>query len=224
MPGEGGEPPLVQAEGDSVADAQQLWTGAAPDAAALRGWLARLDEGRAVTAVAAADPRQDLLGLAAPRTCFTEAQSARPLSPGAHLRAALRRGDVILTNGPWLRVSANGAEPGELASAPDGKVAVLITVLASSFVDVRELEVWVGGKRMAQAPVPTTGTPLRYRGTLRVTIDRDAAIVVILRGNRPLDPLAPGVTPFALSNPVLVDRDGDGRFGKTSARPSSPRK
>src|SRR6185436_2527693 len=106
-----------------------------------------------------------------------------------------------------------------------GKVAVTISVLASPAIDVRELEVWVGSRRAAQAPVPPTGTPLRYRGTVRITVDRDAAIVVMARGNRPLDPFVPGATPFALSNPVLVDRDGDGRFGKAPpGRPGSNKK
>ncbi|MCS6913027.1 MAG: carboxypeptidase regulatory-like domain-containing protein [Myxococcota bacterium] len=215
LPGEGGEPPLVV--GDAAAagvqlDAVALWSGPTPSAAALRAWLEQMDRSWPVPAVTGVPLRSPPLLAGSPRTCFAAPSAGGLRSAGAQLRAALRRGDLVLTNGPWLQVRANGASPGQVAAAPDGQVTVAVTVLAAGFVDVRELEVWVGSRRAAAVPVPPTGTALRYRGALRVTVDRDAPLVVVVRGNRPLGPLQPGAAPLALTSPVLVDRDGDGRY------------
>ncbi len=168
-------------------------------------------------AVGGADPRDESL-LTAPRTCYGEIQTVRALSPGMELAAAVRRGDLFVTNGPILRVTANGAAQGEIAAAPDGRVLLGITALAAPWVDLRELLVYVGSKQAARIPVPASTAPLRYQGTVPVSIDRDAAIVVVATGERPLFPLLPGARPLAFTSPLLVDRDGDGRYGAAPPR------
>jgi hypothetical protein len=224
VPGEGSSPPLVQgafpavAEADQAgADARELWSGPDPGKAqaefpaALAGWLAALSRGARDAAVAGLDPRADPLQAGLPRTCAGQVQTAQPLGPGEALRLALSRGDAQVTNGPWLRLSANGAGIGELAGAPQGKVQVSLSAWAAAHVDLREIEVWAGTRLAAKIPVPPATTPLRYRGTLPLEIDRDTAIVAVARGARPSEPGLP--LPLAFTNPVFVDRDGDGHFG-----------
>src|SRR5581483_6531880 len=127
-------------------DAWEVWSGPDPSRVAerLREMMALVQAGAALVPVAGVDPLLDPRATGGPRTCFSQAVSQRPLREGDSLRQAVRRGDVVVTNGPWLRVTANGAEPGQLASAPEGRVRLRITVLAAPAVDVRELEVWVG--------------------------------------------------------------------------------
>lgn len=228
VPGEGSAPPLVQAalptaEADlSGADARELWSGPDPQKAqaefpaALAGWLAALASGVRTTAVAGLDPRADPFQAGLPRTCAAQVQTAQPIGPGEALRLSLSRGDAQVSNGPWLRLSANGAGIGELAGAPQGRVQVSVSAWAAAHIDLREIEIWAGTRLAARIPVPAATTPLRYRGTLPLQLDRDTAIVAVVRGARPSEPGLP--LPLAFTNPVFVDRDGDGRFGPPAGK------
>jgi hypothetical protein len=59
---------------------------------------------------------------------------------------------------------------------------------------------------------------VRYKGSIELKVTDDAFVVVVVRGEQPLDPVvsraadAPPMVPFALTNPIYLDRDGDGRF------------
>lgn len=225
------QPPLVQlapAGGSALPssalpfDAWELWTGPDPTPVPerLRDYLGRVSTGLRAAAVGGADPLDEDQGLFAPRTCFGAVESARPLSAARELTTAVRGGGLQVTNGPLLRVTANGAGPGELAAAPDGKVTVEVAVLGAPWVDITEVLVLTSGGRTLRAPVPPGRVPLRYHGRLTLTIERDEALVVLARGERPLE-LFPGQKPLAFANPIFIDRDGDGRFA--GAPPPSSR-
>ncbi len=141
----------------------------------------------------------------------------------ADLVAGVReRRDVVLSNGPFLRVTAAGVGIGGLARGK--RVEVLVHVEAAPWVDVREVEIQVveagrkdvvkiGPVQVKLAPTPAGAAAADVK--VPIAVERDAAFVVIARGGAPMTPVLAGdpaeITPFAMTGAVWIDADGDGR-------------
>ncbi|MCA9574461.1 MAG: CehA/McbA family metallohydrolase [Polyangiales bacterium] len=139
---------------------------------------------------------------------------------------ALRAGRVFVTSGPFLEASIEGQLPGGRVTARDGEVLVDVEVRAPAYIDVEELQVFVGRSlvhtipirhaRPVVDPAPTAARDappiVRYQGQLRVPIERDSPVVVRVRSATPMDDFfgRRGVIPMAFTNPIFVDADGDG--------------
>lgn len=146
------------------------------------------------------------------------------------------RRDVVLTNGPFLRVSAGGQGIGGVVRGRT--VEVLVTVEAAPWVDVSEVELRLvtapkaGEKSGRDLPVQVLGPkPVALEGhrsktgqvRFRVTVDRDAAFVAIARGKRPLTPVLSGdpaeIMPYAITGAIWIDADNDGKsLGRASSQ------
>jgi hypothetical protein len=152
--------------------------------------------------------------------------------------AALRRRRVIATTGPWLDVEAaptKGATPtvgpGQSLQSDAGAVWLDITLAQTRWVRVERIRIVVGGTSGPQL-VQTIDVPADVRthqwagrvevGTtdtwIAVTADGDTAMPLELTGTYQKDRWGrPGVTPFALASPILVDVDRDGRWRRGAA-------
>ena len=91
------------------------------------------------------------------------------------------------------------------------------------------LEVFVNGSRRGK-PIDVARvarSSLRFKGSVELRVDRDAYVVVVVRGDAPLGPVVPadeGQTapvPLAIANPIYLDRDGDGRFTPPNLEPAA---
>jgi hypothetical protein len=157
--------------------------------------------------------------------------------------AAIRARRVVATSGPWLDLevaSARGATPtvgpGQLLRAR-GSAWVDITMSQARFVHVDRIRITVGaptGPVLAETvDVPAGVRTFHWAGAIPLG-DHDTWIGVTADGDTPL-PLEqtgtyqkdkwnhPGVTPFAIASPVLVDVDGDGRWKRGDADLEVPR-
>lgn len=180
-------------------------------------WFALLDWGYTYTAVGNSDSHSLVFQWAGyPRT-YVKVHEDRPeLVSEDELASALLKGRAQISNGIFAEVIVNGeGGPGDLISAPDGEVRVEVSARAAPWVDVSRVEVWSNGQLVAKGPLtpPSRQRPTyEWRDTLR--LERDAWIVVIVRGDRPLRETFPEGrgTPLAIVNPVFVDVDGDGQF------------
>jgi len=148
------------------------------------------------------------------------------VSDPATVLAALRAGRVFVTSGPFLEVSVAGSLPGDRVVAQGGEVLVDVVVRAPAYIDVEELQVFVGRTLVTTLPIrhaapvlePGTVAPgvappiVRYQGQLRVPVDRDAPLVVRVRSDTSMDDFLGrrAVFPMAFTNPIFVDADGDG--------------
>jgi hypothetical protein len=120
---------------------------------------------------------------------------------------AVRQGAATGSTGPFLDVSLGGAGPGAQASGHD--LELRVEVRAAKWVPVSELRVLVDGRTTETVPIKA-GEPQAHR----LHFERDAFVIVEVKGE-PGDvyaAVAPGFTPFAFSNPIFVDADGDGRW------------
>jgi hypothetical protein len=183
----------------------------------LADWFSLLDRGLKYTAVGGSDSHliaEQEIGY--PRTCITGPQD----EPGRALVDALkRRREAFITNGPFVRVQVGNRGLGQLAAATRGHARLDIEVRAAPWVDVKRVEVFVNGLRHGKPiDVAPSTAPVRYKDGVDLKVNQDAYVVVLVRGDQPLDPVVsrrpgfPPTTPLAITNPIYIDRDLDGKY------------
>jgi hypothetical protein len=216
---------------DGAFDAIEVWNGRNLEARSrvVDDWRALLRTGHAVTPTANTDTH-GIVGQEAgyPRTMVRVADDAHLDTWDAARTADLVRGvkglrDVVLTNGPMLRVTANGAPVGGVARGR--VVTVRAHVECAAWVDVDAVRVvrasgadtssdddpaW---KPVTLAPLPSGARAADV--TFVVHADADDALFVVATGHRPLAPVLGGderdIRPWAMTGAIWVDADGDGR-------------
>jgi hypothetical protein len=179
----------------------------------LKEWFLLLNLGRRYTAVGNSDSHRLAFNWAGwPRT-YVRVVDDRPAAASAgEVARALLAGRAIVSNGPFVHALVDGmAGPGETLRAEQGTVTLQVSVRAPRWMDVRRAEAWVNGRLVASTTRVTPGDSvirIQWEKVLRLDI------VVIVRGDRPLDVVLPGsgAKPFAFTNPIFVDIDGDGTF------------
>jgi hypothetical protein len=122
-----------------------------------------------------------------------------------------------LTTAPFVRLSVQGAAPGEVAQAPGGRARGEVSVLAAPWVSISTVTLYVDGVEARRWRVPEGEAVERFRAGFDLSFARDGFVVARVEGERPLFPVVGGsekfrVRPFALTNPVLVDVNGDRRY------------
>jgi hypothetical protein len=129
----------------------------------------------------------------------------------------VKAGQVVVSGGPFLTASIGGKGPGETAMVPGGEVAIDVVVQAPSWMNVNRLVVVSGGaevyaRDLTGADADPANPVVRFRGTIPVRATQDAWYVVHVRGPGTLEPVVPSGRPFAFTNAIFVDVDGNGRF------------
>ncbi len=137
------------------------------------------------------------------------------------LMQRIREGRSFASNGPILDlVVSDRYRPGDTLTAVDGEVAVGLEVWSAPWIEASEVRLYVNGEPREVAMRPIAHPSARYfRGDLALRLDRDAYLVAEVRGSRSLSPVVQrestdeaGVLPYALTNPIFVDVDGNGVF------------
>ena len=215
---------------DANFDALEVWNGRNIDARmkVLDDYLALLRTSHPVTAIADTDTH-GVVGQepGLPRTYVRVSKDdALDTWDAARtedlVRSVREKRDVVLTNGPFLRITANGAGIGAIAAARGGIVDVKVHVSTTAFaaVDHAELRLAGSGKMVSAAsialtPRKTIAGPFEADATFKVSASADDAFVVIVSGSRPMRPQFSGedreITPWAMSGAIWIDADGDGK-------------
>jgi hypothetical protein len=211
-------------------DAIEVWNGRSVDARTkvLADYLALLRTSHPVTAIADTDTH-GIVGQEAglPRTYVRVTKDdALDTWDAARtddlVRTVRERRDVVLTNGPFLSMSANGTGIGGIATAKNGLVVVKVHVTTAPFVVVEqaELRLAAGGKMASPAivaltPRKSSSGAMEADATFTVRATADDAFVVIVSGMRPMKPMFAGddleLAPWAMSGATWIDANGDGK-------------
>jgi len=208
-------------------DAIEVWNGRDPNARerVFADYLALLRTSHPVTPTADTDTH-GIVGQepGLPRT-YVRVEKDDSLDKWDEARTAdlvkgvnLRR-DVVLTNGPFLRVSANGAPIGGIAKPKAKKVSVVVHVECAPWVEVKTIKVVRAS--LPEAPiVKALAMKANASGaviadvTLSLDSKGDDAFVVVVEGDKPMTPVFDGdakeIAPFAMSGAIWIDADGDG--------------
>jgi len=231
---------------DARFDALEVWNGhnLGPRGRIIEDFRALLRSGHPVTATADSDTH-GIVGQEAgyPRTYVRVADDEHLEAWDAARTADLARGmkilrDVVLTNGPMLRVSANGAPIGAVARGRT--IAVNVHVESAPWLDVDTVRIvrsdgagrdddahqGAGEERRAVKLVasPKRAQVLAVDVSFTLRFDRDDAFFVVASGSRSMSPVLPQGEavdaaasgddaerlPWAMTGAIWVDADGDG--------------
>lgn len=136
---------------------------------------------------------------------------------------AVREGRSFVSTGPIVSVRANGRGTfGDVVSARRGRVDLDIVVTGAPWMDVSEVRVILNGVRREPIIVQAKpGAVVKFRDRVSLPLDRDAWVAVEVIGRSSLYPLVQqrsgdgsaenAALPYALTNPIFIDGDGDGR-------------
>lgn len=213
---------------DGTFDAVEIWSGRHTGARdrVLVDWFALLRNSHPTTPIAATDTH-GIVGQEAgyPRTYVRvakdDALDAWSTDRTAEIVKAIRETrDVILTNGPFVTVSANGQGIGGIARAGKGGVVALrVRVVTASWnavdrAELRRVRDEAPVSIVLSAPKSENGAIVR-EGTHLFKVKEDDAFVVVVNGSSTMRPVLSGdadeTRPSAVTGPIWVDADGDGK-------------
>ncbi|HYE18350.1 MAG TPA: CehA/McbA family metallohydrolase [Tepidisphaeraceae bacterium] len=181
-------------------------------------WLQLLNQGYRLPGVANTDAHHCFHDSGAIRNWVRSATDDPAAVNEMDVVRAAKRGNVVMSSGPFLDVSLDGAGPGDdLRLAGPGKLKA--RVQCPNWFDVDRVQVLINGRpdpalnfTRATHPAMFGDGVVKFDQTLPVTIKSDAHVIVIAAGeNSSTGPvMGEGDIPLAVSNPIYVDTDGDG--------------
>lgn len=170
-------------------------------------WLSFLLQGERLVATANSDSHRlgQVVGL--PRTYVRmETDQVGAFDEAAFMRA-LRAGRAYGSTGPLIDLRLGEAEIGELHAGSKGVLE--LRVHGAEWVPITEWRAYVDGALVHRAPIArgeSASLPLVFAKDAFVTVEVEGPAEGLYRD------VLPGFVPFAFSNPIFVDVDGNGRW------------
>jgi hypothetical protein len=188
----------------------------------LRDWFNLLNRGHRIAAVGNSDSHDVASEIAAIPRNYTPSSTDDPASIDvAEVAGMLRDRRVFTTTGPFVEFSVDGSPMGsEIAAATilnaAASVSVQIRVQAASWIDVSRVKVVVNGEIVETIEVAPSAGRVRLETTRTLSLNHDAWVSVLVEGDRSMAPVMHDqgrtILPLAVTNPVWVDADADGRW------------
>jgi hypothetical protein len=171
----------------------------------MRDWYALLEAGYRVTATGNSDSHKLAFHEpGVPRNLVAVADDDPARFDERAFIAAVRRGRVVVSSGPFIRLTAGGKGVGE--SVPAGEVDVSLQVDAPPWVDVDRVELVRRGEVIATWNPPFPKGPHRFEAHVKRALVKGDWILAIARGTKPMTYLyRPNARPFAFTNPIWVE-------------------
>ncbi len=140
------------------------------------------------------------------------------------------RGNVIMTNGPFLEVKIRAQESsskpqgtaGDDVVAPAGRVQLWVRVQCPNWFDIDRVQVLLNGRHSPELNFTRSSHPLlfsrevvRFEKEMKLQLKQDTHIIVATIGEEStlgpvMGPTHKEDQPVAISNPVFIDVDGQG--------------
>lgn len=188
----------------------------------MQDWFALLDRGHLVTATGNSDTHHLNYNLGGyPRNYVSVPNDDPQFVAIDDVAKGVKAHHAFLTTGPIVDFHVGAVGIGDLAPAPNGKATAEITVRAAPWISVSRVIVYVAGievKRWEIATQPTDKEPVqRFHAMYAIDVKHDTYVLVRVEGDRSLSPVVGGGTdvvvhPFALTNPIFLDVNGNGTY------------
>jgi len=127
----------------------------------------------------------------------------------------VRAQKLIVSTGPFVNFSIGEAGLGEVTTDDDGTVTLNVRVQAPLFMEVKRMTVIGNGEIVSELDISAMADEenpvLRYDSSIDVTPAVDTWYIVIVEGDNGFNPVS-GKRPFAFTNPIYVDVDGNSEF------------
>ena len=184
-------------------------------------WIGFLDSGKHVSCTGNSDSHHMTFNLGGyPRNYVAVRDVAIDKLDPAVVAAQVKAGHSFFTTGPIVDATINGKTYGEVASIAPGKPSKLdlhVTVRAANWVSVSKLTViGPGNAVLATRAIASSTRNVRFDETIELEVNRDGYAILRIDGDRPMAPNVGDsgsflVYPMAVTNPIWIDRDGDGK-------------
>ncbi len=200
--------------------------GANNNAAALADWFALNNNGHLKTLSSGSDSHDERAPIGEPRNWIAVDLAAVALDPSA-IVAPIRARRSFVSCGPFVRFrSEDGKGMGEIGGVDaSGAARFAVEVQAPSWMGIDSVALIENGVVVATedlrgaAPDPARKA-LRFDGVLAAQPTKDSWYAVEVVGSGTLAPIAYGHTPYALTNAIQIDANGDGLW--TAPGPVTP--
>jgi hypothetical protein len=182
----------------------------------LQDWFNLNDHGLKKTLGSGSDSHSEPAGIGHPRSWVEVSRDAVDADYEAFV-APLRSRRSFVSCGPFLRFTGPNGEPmGSLVRPVEGQATFKVKVEAPSWIAVDTIRLLENGVPVATVDLSAWSRPeglrsaIRYEGTLSAPSRADAWYVLEVLGSGNLWPIESSDAPYAMSNPIDVDSDGDG--------------
>jgi len=137
---------------------------------------------------------------------------------------AIKKGQSFVSTGPIIEFAVNKTSvPGNTIMVEKGKLDVAIKVQSAPWISVDEVRVIINGERKIILPVKAPKEQiLKFQDRISLNLEYDSYVAVEVIGDETLFPVVQkrskndgyecGPLPYALTNPIFVDVDGNGKF------------
>ncbi|WP_422928156.1 CehA/McbA family metallohydrolase [Singulisphaera sp. PoT] len=196
-------------------------------------WMQLLNQGKRIPGVVNTDAHYNFHGSGFLRSylkCPTDDPSKIETLDMVH---AAERGNVVMSNGPFLEVKLKGGEsgngsastesiPGDDVAIPGGKATLQVRVQCPNWFDVDRVQVFLNGRPVdslnftkKQAADKFKDGVVKFEQEIPITLERDTHVIVATIGEGSklgpvMGPDHEKDLPVAVSNPIFVDVDGGG--------------
>jgi hypothetical protein len=180
-------------------------------------WFSFLDRGFLVTATGNSDNHHVYTGEVGNPRNYVKLSTDDPTKLSlAELAKAVKAQKVVVSGGAFITAEVGGKSFGEVADATDKKPTISIKVQAPTWVSLDTLTINVGGSDYKTITLDSsTADPknpvVRYNDSVELSVSADTYVVVMAKGSQSLSPVT-GTTPFASTNPIYLDVDGNGKY------------
>jgi hypothetical protein len=187
-------------------------------------YLQLLNKGHRLRAVAVADAHSvHGNGTGGWRTWLPSSTDDPSKIDWREMSRAAKAGHIILSTGPFLRVTANGAPPGSEIKTSGQPVKLKVNVQANTWSGIDRVQVFVNSRQPAELNFTRQSHPdwfldgvVQFDREIEVPLKEDAQIIVAVEHTK--NALVPAfgtspqakLRPHAWHNPVYVDVNGDG--------------
>ena len=185
-------------------------------------WLQLLNQGTRVWAIAVADAHSVWgNGVGGWRTYVPSSSDEPAKVDWRELSRNSKKGQMMLTTGPFLNVTANGALPG--ADIESREVSLDVKVQCTDWVDIDRVQVLVNGRQRKDLNFTRKSHPamfmdeiVKFDHSLKVELQEDSHLIVVAMGENFDLKAGYGTSdqalmqPCAYHNPIFVDVDGNG--------------
>jgi len=213
---------------DRIFDKPESLPSARERGSAVFHWLQLMNLGYRVPGVVNTDAHWNFHGSGGKRNFIKSSTDVPTEAKVADLVHVCEHGNIVMSNGPFMEVSAtsdkdsNAATVGDDLDAPGGKLKLKVRVQCPNWFEVNRVQIFVNGQpKPAWNFTQRTHPKMFHQATvvfdesIPLELDGDAHLVVACAGEgKKLGPvMGPQVgerMPVAVGNPIFVDVDGDG--------------
>ena len=180
-------------------------------------WYSFLDRGFLVTGMGNSDSHNALNSEVGWPRNYVKLSTDTPANVSlSEFTKAVKTQQVSISGGIFATASVGGKGMGEVADATSKKVEVAVKVQAPAWISATKLIVIMGGVEVKTITLDSstadpTNAAIRYNGKIELLPTKDTYVHVAVTGSGSLAPVSRG-TPFAMTNPIYLDVDGNGAY------------